>query len=368
MNVQHGLEAVKIQHEMLWDSYLNNRASILADKDKSKKLGDKIIGLIHDIQSVSPEIRSSEDFVLLSSWLEKWQLVLWSSLGIPFEVHHPVPKQPLSHRLPLKPKLSESDIYKWIEEKAYYISKDRKDLFLETLRTSPEALKMIVDQPHRVLELLGGVDCVESKKDWRNAEIHFAKSVLDGVIDFGRELGWESYHYLEEQWYDDVKRLEAYLIWEKRTKEGQERNSILNYNEACEKMQNKLIDESLKGSINDFVDVKNYLQTKYLDLEGCISDIKCRQLAEDKVARLTDTSSGVALSEDDAKKLVYDYLKGFYESIVSAVEGDERSVQMVLDTLEPRRESNRYKIVNCFEIAIPIYFISTDACKKALLR
>ena len=175
----------------------------------------------HVLEEVNPllkslsetEAESTSDYTWLSDAASKWQTLLLN-LNVPRSIRIPLPPKPLEVPPPPRNIMTEDDIRKDMDVRAYYISLDRK-------ARREELFRQILDTPVRqvLLELVLNWSKIaedsEVRWDREVAETQFAADVLDGRVNFVERIGRDSYRWLETQWLGDVKRYKAYLRWER---------------------------------------------------------------------------------------------------------------------------------------------------------
>lgn len=242
--------------------------------------------------------------------------------------------------------LSKPKLHDWLKVRARSISHSRK---LLKLKENPSPLDNLFP------------DLEAEKKDFSDACTYWASEILAGEKKFAY-IDPASYHHLEDVWLRDVKKLKAYLNWER---EGGDAES--NYYETCEQIRNRLMNKSIKAFKNDFEKVKDYLKSCYLATDGTIDEEKpkCKcliKLKEKRVKEMTGKSYDPKENSRGAER----YVKRFYENIVPAVEKDEpKWVTRVIDAFRlSKAPENRYLIINCFETALTIYFLNPTTIRN----
>ena len=124
-------------------------------------------------------------------------------------------------------------------------------------------LAHLESHPHQIHSVIASSPD-EMQDDWYGAMTCLTAEILDGRGDFARQLGSDLYRLLGDVWLDDVKRVKAYLIWESNGANwdptGWTRNFIL----ACEDVNRRTLEESVKASPKTFAHVKTYLEKRYL--------------------------------------------------------------------------------------------------------
>jgi len=216
----------------------------------------------------------------------------------------------------------------------------------------------------------------EMEKDWHNAEVSIASEILDGKINFAYKIDNNLYSYLEKIWLRDVKEFKAYLYWKGKGAPYQNNEQMdADYFEACKKIRQKLIDSNIKAPLDYFSEVKDYLETNYLDVEGKIDIEKADELIERKARRIWEVRKGIFEKEVNWY-IAETYVRMFYENIIPAVMkiNQEKefvptkcSIAQILKAFQfSKHPENRFLIINCFEAAIAIYFLDPNIIKELL--
>jgi hypothetical protein len=250
---------------------------------------------------------------------------------------------------------------------------ERRIEYLAHHRSSARKLQKVVNRPIRALykyaERSDSTDD-EAKDDWSHAELIFALEVLEGNIHLRRLADPKSYRRLEIQWLSDVKRMKAYLLWEEHEGSPAPGHPDDYYLAACRHLQEGLVNEGLKAPLQSFNLLEEYLKTHYLDAAGRFDPgkVEAELLLKRKAHRIFD----VTQERDDSTNWAHasDYARMYYGNIVSAVKvQDEESTLAVLKAFQlSRAPENRYLIINCFEAAVAIYFLSPQVVREIWAR
>src|SRR5512132_3206745 len=103
--------------------------------------------------------------------------------------------------------------------------------------------------------------------------------------DFVGRLSPMSCGELETVWLRDVIQLKAYLIWEKKGGEREQLEEFRkgDYLDACEFYRRRLADQDIKQGLENFGNLREYLQSKYFDATGeTLREEKTRELISTK--------------------------------------------------------------------------------------
>lgn len=351
MTTSSSIVDIQERHDRLYSEILKNSSNLSSDIEKRKNYEGQIDTLLEEMTEISTKTTSTADYVWLGGAFKQWQ-ELFSMLNIPKDIQLPEPKKELR---PPKKTLPDIEIKKWISDKAYYIGKDRKEQLLESIQENPELITQIVWQPYRVLEILGtDIEDISGKRDWYYANIHFVSNVLDRTISFARQISPESYWRLEQHWVDEVKQLMAYLIWRDR---GDGLSAELAKSDLYQ--ASEILYRRLNGPRNpkeDFDDAKSYLITHYLQDGRHYDKKKSHDLIKNKARHLFEVTG-----ENDELKNWFaaeGYVKKFYENIIPAAENNDREAALaVLEAIKPTTSPS---VVNCFEMALAVYFVRPE--------
>ncbi len=252
----------------------------------------------------------------------------------------------------------DDELGNWIRLRAAEISQDRKFRRL---------LAPIEDLLTRLRDVASSSE--ESSRDWHDATILLAVEILDGRIDFARHIDPSSYWRLEEDsWLQDVKHSKAYGIWLDRGGGADAQKEVEDYVRADEQVRARLQDPAIKATIEEFAPVRDYLNRRYITNEELDSEKPgTAKLVSLKAFRFWQaTGAGEIENWHRAER----YCKLFYGNIIPAVTRKSLDhVRAVLAALEIPRGIERADIaVNCFEMAIAIYFLDPGVVAAALGR
>lgn len=350
MKTQFTIEDIKDTHEKLYEKVLQKHQNIKDDLKLQKKYMDNIEELLDNIKELSMKTSSIKDYAWLSNASMQWQVVFSSVLNIPRNVQIDSPKQ--EFKSPYKKSKSTSETLKeFIKKHSYMFFRER---VLSEARVNPERLiaRYISTESDQ------NNDLITSKR-------FLAHEILVGNINFAYELKQKHYReYLEKIWLKDVKELMAYFNWTKRrdgfiTEEG---DAFSDYEKACKEIRSQLVKQDIKASASDFIEIKNYLETLYLDRNGKVDITKSdvHELIIKKRDRICETTGKT--NKDENWYRAESYVRFFYENIISAVmKKDEKNIAKVLKAFQfSKAQENRFLIINCFEAAIAIYFLDKE--------
>lgn len=203
----------------------------------------------------------------------------------------------------------------------------------------------------------------EMLHDWREGCAFVSLKIIEGEIDFA-QIEPTCFQLLEGAWLKRVKQLKAYYIWEHEDTGDHEQN----YFRASDGIR-KLLLERKRAPIQDFENVKTYLEKTYLT-DGNnekFDDAKptAITLINAKTTRICETKGGDWNTNWCRAKL---YITMFYENIIGAVvDNDKQKTLSILKAFEfSKSQANRYLIINAFETAIAISFLNKDIIHQVL--
>lgn len=137
------------------------------------------------------------------------------------------------------------------------------------------------------------------------------------------------------------------------------------YTDATRQIELRLLDASAKASITEFSSVRNYLNQRYLK-DGHLDHKRpaVKASIRSKAARLFQRKP-----ENGSwnRLLAVHYVIEFYEHIIPAVADNSLDhVRRVVHALRLGSSKRDDIAVNCFEMAIAIYFLNPAAIQAAL--
>jgi hypothetical protein len=345
MNGAASLTDLKKMHDELYQKALNDHIHLLKNEEQLKAFIARVDAFLAEIEKASAQLTSVDDFAWLTDVILKWQIVFSSVLNIPRNLAVPTPP----HSLVAAPSLqfySEDDLQKWFTETAFQQSLTRKRNFL--LQEKSWIINFIPSTPEDMV------------KDWYDTNVLFASKVLEGAINMAQQLAYQSYWRLETVWLSDVKAAKAYFIWERREDKLIGTSHDSDYAMACDEIRDMLVNPAIKATSEDFDEAKMYLIDRYLNAERGIFDPlkpKADELIRAKAYRIWQTTGET--DEDKNWESALSYCRLFYDNILPAViEGDPERTLLALKAFQlSKAPENRYLIINCFEVALAIYFL-----------
>lgn len=350
MNELSTIDELKEKDEELNAELLKNHLSFARDGAELRSFIEEADHFTGALDRLWAKVSSMQEYNWLMDTALKWQGIYSSILNTPKDIQiHPPPKE-------LKPPLptgffSESDLERRIRQNAHKLSITRK-------------LNYLLKDTHALLKKIPSTE-KEMLTDWDHAQIEFASQVLDGEIDFVRQIASQSYPRLERIWLREVKHLKAYSIWEGRGGGLDAWHKDSDYFQACDQIREMLVAKPIKKTSFDFKEAKAYLETKYLDKKGRLDPVKAKPLLAERAYFVWE--AGVEDLGPEGNHYVGEkYLKMFYENIIPAIiEDDFDKTLTVLEAFEfSNRLGNRYRIINCFEVAVAIYFLNPTHIRK----
>ena len=176
-------------------------------------------------------------------------------------------------------------------------------------------------------------------------------NLLSSSLDFANKVPSGSYRYLEEVWLRDVIRMKAYFRYiDKASATVQTDDEARDdYFRACNYYRYLLI-YGQKSLAVEFVPANIYLRERFFDDAG-------ERLDDNKVSALIDNK---ATQDHIAKEAVTEFVYKFYGNLIPAITtGDKRARDAVQEAIVLSEGPNsRSSIMNCFEAAIAIYFLT----------
>jgi hypothetical protein len=343
------IEELKKRDEELNAELLKHHLSFATDGPELKSFVSAATDFTDALDKVWGKVTSMQEYNWLRETALKWQGIYSSVLNIPKDIPIPSPATELRSPLPTG-FLSEDALVSRLKQSAGRLSLTRKlDHFFR-------------DQLPKLKELPSSDE--DKLRDWRSAEVEFATQVLDGEIDFVGQIASESYRHLEAIWLREVKQHKAYCIWEGRGGGLDPWHRDSDYFQACDQLRQMLVAEQIKKTSFDFEEAKLYLEKEYLDDRGILDTEKARSMLNMRAYEVW--ASGGDPDSVRNYEAAEEYLKMFYENIIPAViEDDIEKTLAVLTALRiGTKAENRYRLVNCFEAALAIYFLNLDHIRK----
>ncbi|MCX7114261.1 MAG: hypothetical protein NTX45_30160 [Proteobacteria bacterium] len=373
------LQRVKDVAELLSQNINQNNASVLdGDADElpiitpelvklKNNLLDDIEGFLDTLEKVSRYPATVEIYLWVCDSAVNWENRLSSLFNVSKIVKLAPAPEDLLPPLARGDALSEKELVSRVDNlakvvRAYRIGKDRKEN-----REVNE--KDITDW------------------DTHQAEVFLAIDILDGTINFPRRISSDSYHRLEKVWMAEVQDLLAYLNWKANGARSFDPQTVNHYTKAWEEFTKRLKAPENKAVSAEFGEAKRYLEKKYVTLtdqgykidrdkmnqkgELDIIKIKSNRIAQQTLAWDRDRDWDHDRNWRDAEI----YVRKYYENIIPAVmDADPKSTEEVIKAFDYSMKGgagaeykHSYRIINSFEMAIAIYFLSVPVLDKLSL-
>ncbi|MGZ4841118.1 MAG: hypothetical protein ACXV5J_05185 [Candidatus Angelobacter sp.] len=362
------LLTIQERHQTLYDAFLRNELTA----NNKLRLGELKL-LLQDIEGQSKNVASVQDYRQLHDVVEQWrkagpalQLNLRDITLLP-----PSPDQLAQQPSAPPPVWPDSSLHDWLVLKASEFSKNRalawsKSLSVdEIVRRHRES--MSEDQAHQ-----------QANYDWSQAELYLASYVIDGQFDLVRSLTPESYRRLEGEdgtmWLQRVKQLKAYMNWKSRGEGWGEEAARADYAKASREIVDQVFRPERKAPQSAFLPIQEYIEKHFLAKDAFSKDAtldpakeRTKLWLEVKARRLSETR-GV-----DDPAAAEDFMRKYYENIITAVLGggekNEKSTRSVIEALGLCSAFSHYDaMVNCFEMALAIYFLDPQKAQKAMVE
>lgn len=362
-------EELQTEHKSLVEKAIAERSSLVKNKEKMTDFLREVDIFLRALAQLSGQVEIAEDYEWISDAALRWQYIFSSVLNVPHSAvvlsAPPVLKSPETLKF-----YTDEEIQKWCEQTAREQSLTRwRNIFMQEKSAWVSLMPSTQE---------------ERDRDWRDAEILFASKVLEGDLHLTRQLGSGSYRRLEQQWLEEVKRAKAFFIWDNRLdKLSGPSHHEQDYLDACGQIRAQLTRKDLKVRAQDLEDVKISLTHRYL-VDGTPGSTATSasdpvdsntyrfdpqkadsfNLLVSKAFRLWQTTGRSDSAKNWEDALIY--CEAFYGSILPAVQekDPERKKEHTLRVLQAfergQAQEHRYQIVNCFEVALAIYFLDTD--------
>jgi hypothetical protein len=328
--------------------------------DSAEECRKGIGALLRDIERVATGA-TVEDYLWLRDTLDYWRTA-GPVLGVEVEtVLEPPPVQKIAQKPVTEGEVwSDRHLEVWLKNRAFDVSKSR-------------ALEWNANQSvDEILERYREKNPGQDEHNWVNAEIHLAAAVLDGTIDLVHGMTQKSYGRLEgrtkegltgRRWLREVKDLKAYFHWKKRGGGWGAQAADEDYITACEELRNAVKNKDRKASQSAFEPFQQYIAKHFLDENGQLDKYK-KRVGEGLDAK----AEVIALPWHSKRQAAEEFMRGFYEHITKAVLApDEDETQEVIQALGLRAGfRHNQEMVNCFEMALGIYFLNAELAAKTM--
>ena len=242
-------------------------------------------------------------------------------------------------------RITDIDLHRAIEIKALDLSRTRKAQALIRQYGPAHVDRFFDDIPSTPGEI---------QADWRQACLLYVDGFTVRAFEI-QDVEPDCYRFLEGVWVDELKELLAYYKWLKggidwTTDVIRERQ----YFEACEELQNRLVNPACKAVASDSA-VKQYLNNTYFR-DGILGGEKTEGLIARKAARLSPGSRHCA------KELV----QTFYGNIIRAIDGAPDAARKVLKAIQHGGSSpTEPDIVSGFEALLAVLFLDPAIVKRS---
>ena len=198
----------------------------------------------------------------------------------------------------------------------------------------------------------------EMARDWHNAEVILASFLLEGKINFARQILPESYYHVEAVWLDELRLVTAYFHW---LAEGRNLwNAEADFDYASTHIRERLLDPRVKASRWDFERVQGYVEEQYL--AGGQLDLTAQAVVDLTTRKAYRLWEKTGESDSEANWLrAQGYVEAFYDNIVAAVtESNIDSIAAVLSALQVQAGPEHDTMINAFEALVAIYFLDPE--------
>jgi hypothetical protein len=352
--------ALREAHEKLWKELEAEQAAIRSRRARRAEFVRRFDELVGQLRRFAGEVTSADALEWLSTVTAEWQVAFSSILRVPRDLRKEIGVPVPSPNLEYSCRLTESDVHRYLESKAYEIGQERK---LTGLFRRWAELR---SHRHRIHEAIWSTS-EEMLEDWYVASVCFATEVLDGRIHFARQVPRELYPLLEGVWLDDVKRMKAYLIWEKAGMPFEPDGGKADYFSACDDLLRRAMDVNAKASQASFADARTYVEQMYLS-EGRVEparDPSTHDLIARKAHRIWELQSHGDSAPADWQ-VAQQYVSGFYAHVVHAVlTGSREDIACVANAFcAVHSDSSPHDIANAFEAALVIYYLSAEGLEE----
>jgi hypothetical protein len=241
---------------------------------------------------------------------------------------------------------------------ADYLGRDRK------VRAISEFVSYLRDNPHEVHKQIPSRRNAELLTDWSAAETYYASDILRGRIDMTRQSSPDCYVYLQWVWLDDAKRLRAYLNWAAAKQNSREQADTCYYMMSCQELGDTFQDRLIKAKLIDYLPIAEYIADNLLH-NGKLAPNKpaAHALIQKKAWCIWKCLGQPHDRHDQNWRDAEAYVRGFYENIGPAIETkDPTATKALLKAMTMGgKEGYRYRIMDCFEAALLIYFLDPEA-------
>ncbi|MBZ5520685.1 MAG: hypothetical protein LAP21_00365 [Acidobacteriia bacterium] len=358
------LLAIQERHRELYNAFLHNRSKV-----RTPDYRDAVLHLLEDIRKQSQDGLSFEDFAQLNQLVEQWRS---AGPALNMDMSHIALVPPGSDQLAAQvlrplPKWTDASLQDWVAGKASEISKSRA---IGWFKLQPPE---VVVRSHRD-SISPEEGRQNEQEDWAQAELSLASEVLDGKFDLVRSLTPESYPRLEGSngtiWLEKVKKLKAFLNWKARGEGWGAEAATADYFKACDEMMVRLLDAGGKAAQSEFRAFQTYVEKHFLAADGTLdlSKERTRTWIAAKAKALQESPLGQGLRESlEAQRQMKKYYENITRAVMGAGQRSDKSARLVVEALGLVPDfSHCAAMVNCFEMALPIYFLDPGKITRAM--
>lgn len=333
---------IRDEHRVLYRQAQDSVDQIQADPKLRMQLRTQVLQLLSELRRVSDRVSKRNEWkghTWLRDAADDWQRVFPSVFGeqrdIRSDLH--VPATPLTSQLVTRNDvIPYKEILNRIRMTAYNIGLQRKE---QVIRARIRELEEVRDDRGRIHSVLAS-SREERDEDWRLAMVHFAADVLALRTSLAHQLEAQSWLELARVPIEDVKRLDAYYVWEDAP--GREPGDC--YLDACDRLRTALLDPRSKASAEDLSAFREFMSKGTTEVVRSKAHLRW-------LARVRHSEAGNEYSDWREAET---HVKLFYGNLVAAVEGSQKSTRQALTALGPPWRDRG--LVSCLEAAIAIHF------------
>ena len=336
MNHSPTIEEIRQRHEAIYGELLRNPALAKSSARRDAFLAEQVYPLLNDMKAIPATAMSVEDYTWLSDTVIQWQVVFSSVFNIPRTIQIVVPRQ----LNPPTEQYTPDRLEELLRGESFFLGQSR----------------MLAGLIEYIRHYRSSRD--EMARDWHNAEVILASFLLEGKINFARQILPESYYHVEAVWLDELRLVTAYFHW---LAEGRNLwNAEADFDYASTHIRERLLDPRVKASRWDFERVQGYLEEQYL--AGGQLDLTAQAVVDLTTRKAYRLWEKTGESDSEANWLhAQGYVEAFYGNIVAAVtESDVDSIAAVLSALQGQARPEHDAMINAFEALIAIYFLDPE--------
>lgn len=200
--------------------------------------------------------------------------------------------------------------------------------------------------------------------DWRNGEVNLSWEVIKGDVRFDKNISSNSYHIFENLWLTEIKELVSYFKWfaKRQYQIGTKSTHAEDYQSTCDELRQMLVDETRKTDKSTFLEVKAYIENRYLS-EGHFDENKpyAKELLDKKSSRICERIRAKGDIVDDLENWLDAkvYSKLFYENIIPAViDSRFESILAIIKAFQfTKTVVDKLHVIDVFEVILAIYYL-----------